>query len=177
MKEQFQKKHSGECMAAILDWMLVALALAIFGFAQVANAQANAKAASPASAPANGFVGSETCETCHSDVVKGFGNNPHSKLALAHDGKGVTCESCHGPGQAHVESGGDATKIKQLSKASAKMIDETCLSCHAKSHPNFLRSPHAKAGVSCLSCHSIHKPGEEADLLKVAQPKTLLHLP
>jgi len=44
------------------------------------------------------FVGAETCETCHADEAKGLGRNPHSKLALEHNGKGVTCEGCHGPG-------------------------------------------------------------------------------
>jgi predicted CXXCH cytochrome family protein len=73
-----------------------------------------------------------------------------------HGGRGVTCESCHGPGQAHVASGGDPTKILQLSKMSAKQIDSTCLTCHAGAHPNFLRSEHGKAGVGCTSCHSIH---------------------
>jgi predicted CXXCH cytochrome family protein len=102
------------------------------------------------------FVGSETCALCHADVANKFSSNPHAKLALAHDGKGATCESCHGPGGAHVSSGGDPTKILQLSKMSAKQIDSTCLSCHATAHPNFERSDHGKAGVGCTSCHSIH---------------------
>ena len=59
--------------------------------------------------PSN-YVGAEACATCHEDQVKGFGN-PHSKLALDHGGKGVTCEGCHGPGKAHVDSGGEASKI------------------------------------------------------------------
>ncbi len=54
-----------------------------------------------ASNPAD-FVGSDTCETCHAEVAKKFSTNPHSRLALMHDGKGATCESCHGPGKAHV---------------------------------------------------------------------------
>src|SRR3984885_7772624 len=57
------------------------------------------------------YVGQETCATCHQDQVKGFPANPHSKLALEHGGKGVTCEGCHGPGKAHVDSGGEAHKI------------------------------------------------------------------
>ena len=102
------------------------------------------------------YVGAETCAACHADLSKKFSANPHSALALMHGGKGVTCESCHGPGAAHVASGGDPTKILQLGKMSAKQIDTTCLGCHASAHPNFLRSDHAKAGVGCESCHSIH---------------------
>jgi predicted CXXCH cytochrome family protein len=102
------------------------------------------------------FVGSETCELCHADLSKKFASNPHVKLALEHGGKGVTCESCHGGGRAHVESGGDPTKILQLSKMPSKQMDATCLGCHASAHPHFLRSDHGKAGVSCTSCHSVH---------------------
>jgi DmsE family decaheme c-type cytochrome len=117
------------------------------------------------------FVGSDTCETCHADVAKKFSTNPHSRLALMHGGKGATCESCHGPGKAHVDGGGDVTKIFRFSKASAKQIDETCLGCHAGAHPNFERSAHGEAGVSCTGCHSVHSFATEASLLKVAQPK------
>ena len=124
-----------------------------------------------ANASAADYVGSDTCMTCHADVAKAFDTNPHSRLALMHGGKGVTCESCHGPGRAHVEGGGDVTKIFQFTKASAKQIDATCLGCHAGAHPNFERSEHAKADVSCTSCHSVHKSTSEASLLKVAQPQ------
>jgi len=135
-------------------------------------AQAHISTPHKATAPvAADFAGSETCALCHVDIAKKFGDNPHSKLALMHGGTGATCESCHGPGAAHVASGGDVTKILQLSKASTKQIDATCLGCHVGAHPNFERSPHFKAGVSCISCHSVHAPGEEANLLKVAQPQ------
>jgi len=88
---------------------------------------------------------------------------------LEHGGTGATCESCHGAGKAHVESGGDVTKIFVPSKATAKEVDAKCLTCHAAAHPNFERSPHAKAAVSCVSCHSVHASKEEA-LLKAPQP-------
>jgi DmsE family decaheme c-type cytochrome len=116
------------------------------------------------------YVGSETCTTCHAEESKKFDSNPHAKLALEHGGKGVTCESCHGPGKAHVESGGDKTKIFDLATATAKAVDATCLGCHAEAHPNFLRSPHAKANVSCVSCHTVHKAAPETVLLKAKQP-------
>jgi len=88
------------------------------------------------------FAGSETCVLCHAEVAKKFDANPHSKLALMHGGKGVTCESCHGPGQAHVESGGDVTKLFRFEKATPKQVDEKCLSCHLGTHANFDRTAH-----------------------------------
>ena len=90
-------------------------------------------------------------------------------MALMHGSNGVTCENCHGAGSEHVAGGGDVTKIFNPAKASAKEVDEKCLTCHAGAHPDFERSPHAKANVSCISCHSIHGSKEEA-LLKAPQP-------
>jgi DmsE family decaheme c-type cytochrome len=127
-------------------------------------AGAQAKVAAP-----EDFVGAETCATCHEEVAKGFASNPHNKLAEAHGKTGVTCEGCHGAGKAHVEGGGDTTKIFNPAKASAKEVDEKCLGCHEGTHPNFQRSPHAKANVSCIGCHDIHQSKVEP-LLKAAQP-------
>ncbi|MFZ0632550.1 MAG: DmsE family decaheme c-type cytochrome [Acidobacteriaceae bacterium] len=156
----------------------MACLLLLTGFAGTRLAQAavhspqQAATSEPkAAADSTQYVGQETCATCHEEVVKKFGTNPHSRLALEHAGKGVTCESCHGPGQAHVEGGGDVTKIRRFDKLSPKEIDETCLGCHAGTHPNFERSPHAKAGVSCLGCHSVHAPQTPEKLLKAEQPK------
>jgi len=116
------------------------------------------------------YVGSETCTTCHGDLSKQFSSNPHTRLALMHGGKGVTCESCHGPGKAHVESGGVATKIFQFTKATPKQVDKKCLACHVGEHPNFERTAHGEALVSCTSCHSVHKFEAQTVMLKTKQP-------
>ncbi|MGA3129320.1 MAG: DmsE family decaheme c-type cytochrome [Terracidiphilus sp.] len=133
-------------------------------------AQAPGAKASHAPAVHADYVGAETCATCHEEVSKKFASNPHAKMALMpgnHDG--VTCENCHGAGSEHVAGGGDVTKIFNPSKASAKEVDQKCLSCHAGAHPDFVRSPHAKANVSCIGCHDIHGSKQEA-LLKAPQP-------
>lgn len=142
------------------------------GFLYAAGAKQQAAVAQKANAADPGdYLGSDVCATCHAEIAKKFGDNPHAKLALKHNGTGATCESCHGPGRAHVEGGGDVTKIKQLGKMSTKEVDATCLDCHAGAHPNFERSPHAKAGVGCTSCHSIHAGDTEDKLLTASQPK------
>jgi DmsE family decaheme c-type cytochrome len=149
---------------------IVGMSLCAFSSAQQASkirpaADSRALAANP-----DDFVGAEVCASCHESEAKGFASNPHTKLALEHGKNGATCESCHGAGKAHVESGGDVTKIFSPAKASTKEVDATCLSCHAGSHPNFLRSPHAKANVGCTSCHSVHASTDKEQLLKAPQP-------
>src|SRR5689334_4111071 len=54
------------------------------------------------------YVGSDTCVTCHEDQSRRFNRTAMGK-AMAHphtadEARG--CESCHGPGRAHVEAGG-----------------------------------------------------------------------
>ena len=117
------------------------------------------------------FVGAEVCATCHEVEAGRFGSNPHNRLALEHSGKGVTCESCHGPGKGHVENGGDKSKIFSFSQASAKEANEKCLDCHQGQHANFARSAHGEGNVSCLSCHNIHRSKVPEHLLTASQPQ------
>ncbi len=153
----------------------IALIALVPGLAHTAFAAGSGKQAAVAgqkaatSNPAD-YVGSDVCATCHADVATKFARNPHRKINELH-GSGSACESCHGPGKAHDESGGDVSKILQISKASPKQVDATCLGCHAGAHPNYERSPHAKAGVGCTSCHSVHAGDTDAKLLKAPQPQ------
>jgi DmsE family decaheme c-type cytochrome len=116
------------------------------------------------------YVGADACALCHEPEVKGFNNNPHAKLALEHGGKGVTCESCHGSGKAHVESGGVASDIFQFTKATPKQVEQKCLSCHVGAHPNFERTAHGQSLISCTDCHSSHKFVPETKMLKAKEP-------
>lgn len=150
---------------ALLGWF------AGTGPTSFAGQQQQAATSSPkAAANPSDYVGAEACALCHKDEVKGFDTNPHAKLALEHGGKGVTCESCHGPGKAHVESGGVATKIFQFTKATPKQIEKKCLACHVSEHPSFERTAHGEALVSCTSCHSVHKFEALTVMLKTKQP-------
>ena len=119
----------------------------------------NAPPSTPApQVSADDYVGQDTCVTCHdTQTYKGTAHalvsNPKSP-ASTHG-----CESCHGPGKAHVDSGGDKTKIVNLKTLSPQRASEACVTCHDRTkHALWSGSQHDQRGVSCLSCHSVHSP-------------------
>src|ERR1035438_8813706 len=74
-------------------------------------------AAQPAAAPANKYVGSEVCKTCHPDIWQNFYKNPHYKsIASGKEPEDKTgCEGCHGPGGNHVAARGGKPTIRAFS--------------------------------------------------------------
>jgi len=114
----------------------------------------------PEAADKDGYVGSETCKACHEDQFKSFDKTKHARLGDIKSWKDKVqgCESCHGPGQAHVEGGGDKSKIITFKGKDSKEISETCLTCHAgkETHNNFRRGEHWRNNVGCTDCHSVH---------------------
>ncbi|HET8549411.1 MAG TPA: DmsE family decaheme c-type cytochrome [Bryobacteraceae bacterium] len=108
------------------------------------------------------YVGSAVCRTCHPNVWANFHRNPHFKSIAAGDlpPEKTGCESCHGPGRAHVESRGGKTTIpRAYSLMPPKRILESCLECHERefSRSNIRRSAHTLNDVVCTNCHSVHR--------------------
>ncbi len=160
---------------AFLPWKSLAAVLLI-ALAAGASSQADTKTPSQNSpnhnaVPGATYVGSDTCKGCHQDLYnKNFVGTAH--YALITSGK-HGCEDCHGAGSAHVEGGGDVTKIVSFKGMSSEESSRRCLECHSKSteHSNFLRSEHATNNVGCVSCHSPHHAKSERSLLKEEQPQ------
>jgi DmsE family decaheme c-type cytochrome len=126
------------------------------------------------------YVGAETCKTCHEDMpTKGFyktyEDSPHfvTTLDTKQGPEWHGCEACHGPGKAHVDGGGDKTKIFTFQNASAQEISQRCLGCHTygEEHSNYARSAHLQNNVSCIDCHSPHHPKETEHLMKEKPPQ------
>lgn len=144
--------------------------------AAVSSPQSSAPAAStPSAAAPQGYVGAETCKTCHEKIYDGWANTPHWQTTL--DTKGGPshqgCEGCHGPGAEHVAGGGDVSKIFTFKNASTKEINARCMTCHASGaqHMNAINSLHTQNNVSCISCHSPHNATTKDFLLVKKQPE------
>jgi DmsE family decaheme c-type cytochrome len=100
------------------------------------------------------FVGTEGCAECHEDVTKGFTMATHSWLKSP-EGLNIACESCHGPGSLHVESGGERDLIVNPRKS-----PETCFQCHLDKRGEFslpYSHPVLSGKMSCSDCHNPHK--------------------
>lgn len=136
------------------------------------RAQPQTSAAKPADS--NHLIGSNSCRKCHPDIWSTFYRNPHYKnLANAPDArpgepsKAAGCETCHGPGGAHVAAGGGKATIIAFSQLAPKQSLNACLVCHENtlSRANIRRSQHTLTDVVCSSCHSIHKSPVAKNLL------------
>ena len=122
-------------------------------------------------APASGLAGSDTCLACHTDqgdTLKGTqhaqARNPRSPAAAQ------GCESCHGPGQAHVDDDAKGN-MRKFSQMPARETNQACLTCHDRgNHAGWEGSEHDRRNLSCTTCHSVHHPKSEANqLVKLTQ--------
>jgi DmsE family decaheme c-type cytochrome len=112
-----------------------------------------------------GMVGSEVCRICHPDRYKSYAASIHGKKAVpGNPASQYGCESCHGPGAAHVEhKGGKGVGIfaygKSISEAREKSAH--CLRCHAESRNlvSWDMGRHRQEDIACDNCHSIHSGG------------------
>jgi len=110
----------------------------------------------PPQIPGATFVGSETCEQCHEKITRDFKTATHALLkAEGANAANVGCESCHGPGSIHQESGGANHTIINPKKSS-----ETCFQCHLDKRGEFnlpYHHPVLEGKISCGDCHDPHK--------------------
>jgi DmsE family decaheme c-type cytochrome len=124
------------------------------------------------------FVGSNACKSCHPEVWLNFYKNAHYlSIATGKEPPERTgCESCHGPGQAHVQAGGGKDNIRAYSTMDPRQVLDSCLPCHGRqiSRMEIRRSAHTLADVVCSNCHSIHR-AQTPKLLLAQQPTELCY--
>ncbi len=93
------------------------------------------------------YAGRTACGECHDDVVARHGRGRHQTVA---------CEACHGPGAAHVASGGEVKPLVPRGRA-------FCPRCHgydAARPTGFPQiDPVAHNPIKpCVTCHQPHEP-------------------
>lgn len=125
-----------------------------------------------------GTVGVATCKACHPKYYESYTASIHAKKAIptspaSKDG----CESCHGPGAAHLEkmgSGGAGIFIFSKKLADAEQKSARCLSCHSETPRinSWDMGRHRAAGISCDNCHTVHSRTPKN--LKARQPDLCL---
>lgn len=122
-----------------------------------------------------GYVGDDTCLVCHDDQRKGYsdtmhGRADHPRAPAALQG----CESCHGPGETHVDDPEVPGSIRAFLKIPPEETNDTCLTCHTRdSHALWEGSAHDSRNLSCVTCHSVHDfKSERAQLRTVREMDT-----
>jgi DmsE family decaheme c-type cytochrome len=132
---------------------------------QATPSQATADKSAPQQPMAGAYVGDDaTCLTCHeAQSYKGTAHarafNPKTPAATH------GCESCHGPGKAHVDAGGDKTKILNPRTLPPDRASDICSTCHNRgTHALWDGSQHDQRKVGCVSCHSVHAAKGEPQL-------------
>jgi DmsE family decaheme c-type cytochrome len=150
-------------------------------------AEAKAKDAKPASAPAASaasskakmvkpapddeegryYVGSEPCKVCHAAWIEEFKLTVMGRMfKTGKDTKQgpMECETCHGPASAHVNGGGGRLggHIRSFRKADPRTsvadTNGVCLGCHENGDRTYWKaSTHATREVACTDCHTVMK--------------------
>jgi DmsE family decaheme c-type cytochrome len=135
-------------------WLAAAL---VYGAAVFFGSQTSRAQAPPAHPP--GYVGSDTCLACHDDKAQTLKGTPHAQAKNPRSPEATQgCESCHGPGQAHVDDDAKG-HIRKFGEIKSGEINQTCLSCHNRGeHAGWEGSTHERRDLNCTTCHSVHSP-------------------
>ena len=120
--------------------------------------------------PEASLVGSEACLDCHDDIGAAFPKTIHGVTYTQDGSKGaMSCESCHGPGSAHVEEQAPALIINPA-KDDPFGEQTLCVTCHNTAmFDDWAFASHNVEGVKCTDCHTVHIDYEHS--LKKAMPE------
>ena len=109
----------------------------------------------PPEIPGAQFVGNKACTDCHAAITRTFPASPHARIHFTDNSAGQTgCESCHGPGSLHIQSGGSVKLIFNPGKDPA-----SCFQCHLETHAEFNLPQHhpvIEGRMNCIQCHDPH---------------------
>jgi DmsE family decaheme c-type cytochrome len=157
-------------------WRLLLLALILTAFGRAAaqvgppvtgpsaappgNAASAARSATPAPLPA-GSVNDDQCGICHSLEREQFMHTLHAKVFRINPRNGTErfyCQSCHGPGERHMQNPTDKTVMVNFTRKGSTPVDvqnNQCMTCHQGKQRIFWGgSAHQRQQVACSDCHN-----------------------
>jgi DmsE family decaheme c-type cytochrome len=156
--------------------------LRVFAAALLASSLlALVKPGAPSSQPEPTYVGTEACAQCHQQEYESFRASSHGRAEqdAAVVAQRTGCESCHGPGSLHAAAAGDRSNpgfatIRNLTRMPADQAAAVCTTCHRAGEQFYWdQSMHARRGVSCVSCHSVHAPKDPGKTKLLRSPGTV----
>ena len=144
MKIGLNRKHK---------WALIAISASLSLLIPAGCMMMGGTQVSPPEIAGAKFVGSGECTLCHEDTLRGFEDTSHQHLVISNaGGREHGCETCHGPGSLHAESGGEPHLIFSG--------QNSCAACHQDVSMRFSMNSHHPIGAGgiegCVSCHDPH---------------------
>src|SRR3954468_2772241 len=114
------------------------------------------------------YIGQETCVGCHDTEGTNIHQTAHGKKQIPGSPEAEKgCESCHGPGSAHLDDPSVPGSINRFTQMKPRDVSATCLTCHTRgNHTQWNGSMHDARNLSCITCHSVHSPKSEKSQLK-----------
>ncbi|HUD73326.1 MAG TPA: hypothetical protein VMQ62_15320, partial [Dongiaceae bacterium] len=110
-----------------------------------ATMQTGKPAAPPAAAA---YAAPGACGECHEEEAAALAKTKHGQTKAANWDAATSCETCHGPGGAHVDAGGTKETIRNPDHMTAAEINATCLSCHERGdRSHWMGSQHEGRGL------------------------------
>ena len=140
----------------------------------------------------SGYAGTKSCAACHPNQKKLYDLHDHSRIqGGVEKGEGIGCETCHGPGQAHIDIGIETLGKLKEEKGDFKILtskdnskSEMCGKCHTRSdndnielasdnlimglqqYSELARSKKATMKMTCTMCHNPHGTSKEQAAMK-----------
>ena len=117
--------------------------------------------------PGAKYIGSKECAQCHDEIYQSFQTADHARLiAEGPNAINAGCESCHGPGSLHSDSGGDvkppysftAGRPQTTSYGArieippARAKETVCFQCHADVRGQFNLPSHHPVPEGRMTC-------------------------
>jgi predicted CXXCH cytochrome family protein len=161
-KTQILKKwcHQITETTRLFGWSILFLGAGVSVFL-ISCATGNREVVVPPNIPGATFTGTESCVPCHENHTRDFDGATHSAVKMDWSEVGsLGCETCHGPGSIHVETGGAFHTIVNPGTS-----PEVCFQCHLELRSRFALPSHhpiradsiGGKEVTCAECHPSHK--------------------